>query len=659
MKLWEVAVNAPLNQLLTYGSDNSNTYQIGDSITVPLGQRKARGVIIKEGSPQDDIKLKNIVDLNSERPRLSSSNIDWGMWLSQYYVYPPGVIFESFFPSLKKHGRKKLTTEKLSPPTQNFDLNSEQVQVYSSISKKNDFDVHLIRGVTGSGKTEVYIELIKDVVKQGKQVIYLVPEISLTPQLITRFERRLGNNVALAHSQLTARDRTNQWWQMFEEKKQVLIGARSALFCPLPKLGLIIVDEEHEGSFKQDEKLKYNARDAAIMKARYENCPIILGSATPCLESWHNAKKGKYQLHHMRNRHGDSTLPSVEIINMTPDIDKVSDHLPYWLSETLYEEMLANLEKNYQTALFLNRRGMAAAVQCFSCGFSYDCPNCEISLTLHGKTQLVCHYCNYYQSIESICPECQEGEPKPYGLGTELIESDLQKLFPKARIARVDRDEIQSNEDLKQIISQIENHEVDFIVGTQMISKGLDFPKLNLVGLVMADVALNLPDFRAAEKGFQLITQMAGRSGRREVKGKVIVQTYRPEHPSISFAIKHDFEAYADDELNNRKELNYPPFGHIISLRLQDSKKDRGEQMAEQIRRLCESIKNKKHLEVDILGPVPSALAKLRNKYRFQLMLKSKDRSSLNYLAWCCQIWAQTNLGGSRLIVDVDPQSLM
>ncbi|RYZ79384.1 MAG: primosomal protein N', partial [Proteobacteria bacterium] len=375
---------------------------------------------------------------------------------------------------------------------------------------------------------------------------------------------------------LTPREKTNQWWAMVEGKKQILIGARSALFCPLPKLGMIVIDEEHETSFKQDEKLKYHARDAAVMLAKFSACPVVLGSATPSLESWQNAKSGRYRLHQLKHRVADRAMPTIEVIDLRGEreerkIEGTQDKFPFWCGEVLFKAIGETLEKGQQAALFLNRRGVAQAVICPDCGWVPACPNCAVKLTLHGKSHLLCHYCDYHETLTEYCTECKDGEPKPIGLGTELIERDLTRLFPGARIARMDRDEITTREDLEDAVRSIENREVDILVGTQMIAKGLDFPGLTLVGLVMADVAFNLPDFRASERAFQLLTQVAGRSGRHldEGAGRVIIQTYNPEHPSIHYTVNHDYEGFAEYDLGFREPLHYPPFWRLASFRIQ------------------------------------------------------------------------------------------
>ena len=431
----------------------------------------------------------------------------WLKFLSEYYVYPLGRVLKSVYPPLKKNRRSRASQKAPVLPDVVRDekktLTPDQQKVFDAISTELEgFSTHLIFGITGSGKTEIYLQLIEEVLSLGKQALVLVPEISLTPQLVHRFTARFGAKVAVLHSQLTDREKTEQWWAAVQGESEVVIGARSALFCPLPRLGLIVVDEEHEASFKQEETLRYHARDAAIMRAKLEGCPILLGSATPSLESWHRAQQNIYTLHTLTQRATGQQLPEVEIVDLKAEKEAATDAQwndlrPSWMSYQLYRELSSCLERGEQAALFLNRRGMAPAVVGTITGEVPHCPNCDISLTLHGEQYLVCHYCNYSSTTHREAEKLGEDELLPLGLGTEQIQTDLERLFPAARLARADRDEVTTREDLEELISRVESRQVDFLIGTQMIAKGLDFPHLSLVALVLADVGFNLPDFRA------------------------------------------------------------------------------------------------------------------------------------------------------------------
>lgn len=662
-----VAVDAPLAQSLTYLPPLSGeAVERGQSVVVPLGKRKAHGVVIKRAeSTSAEFKLKAIESLSDQRPKIPDSYMNWLEWMSQYYIYPLGQIVESVFPPLKKTGRGPRKApivqehEKSTPPP----LTQEQQKVLKDISALTGFDVHLLHGVTGSGKTEVYLHLIAEALNKGHQCLVLVPEIALTPQLIDRFSRRFPNEVAVLHSHLTEREKTNQWWSMVDEQRRILIGARSALFCPLDKLGMIILDEEHEPSYKQDEKLKYHARDAAIMLAKNLNIPIVLGSATPSLESWNHALNGKYQLHTMSERVNARELPTIEVVDLRAEHVKRKDepsHLPHWLSDLLYEELTSVFDKGEQAALFLNRRGIAQTAQCRACGFVAECPNCSVSLTVHARSHLICHYCDYHDRIKEVCPDCHESHLETLGLGTEKIEEDMRRLFPTLRIARADRDEIQSREQLEALISGMEQREIDLLVGTQMIAKGLDFPHLNLVGLVLADIGFHWPDFRASERSFQLLTQVSGRSG-RQTAGRVVIQTYDPQHVSIVHTLKHDFKSFAEAELQERQTLFYPPFGRMAIFRIQADSQSAAENLGALVVHRAKTLQQRfsNYEKLLVLGPAPAPLAKLRGQFRYQVLVKADSAARLN--AFCRQLlgpmdWIPPK---TKVQVDIDPSQMM
>jgi primosomal protein N' (replication factor Y) len=678
----KLAVDAPLLNALTY--QTSQSWPVGSSVTVPLGKRSANAVILGEGKPSSDFEIKEISSLDESRPNIQQIYLRWLEWLADYYVYPIGQVVSLTFPPLApkkikstdvKKSQKPPTPEKTKKPeiikkmarTLPLDLTLEQQKCLSGIQNSPPgFQVHLIHGVTGSGKTEVYLRILDDVLSKNKTGLILVPEISLTPQLIQRFAERFGDQIAVLHSHLTDRERTDQWWSVVNGEKKILIGARSALFCPIPNLGLIIVDEEHEPSYKQEEKFKYNARDAAVALSKFLNIPIVLGSATPSLESWHNAQSGKYKVYSMNDRVGGRSLPEVQIVDLrNAKIDKREsklNNLPFWMSNELYELLSSTLEKHEQSALFLNRRGFAPTVLCGGCGFIHKCPNCAISLTLHGKKNLVCHYCDYAVPLGVICPSCKVDELKTLGLGTEQIEDDIQKLFPNARLARADRDEIHSRETLEALIQDMEEHSIDILIGTQMIAKGLDFKKLTAVGLVLADVGFNMPDFRATERTFQLLTQVSGRAGRHVLSGgKVIVQTYNPEYPSIEFSKKANFTDFADYELKLREELNYPPFGKLALLRIISKDVGDGADASERLEHRAQQLKkqNQHYSKIQILGPCEAPIAKLRNKFRFHILLKTTSPNILS--SFCRQLiggesWLKS---GTKVQVDIDPINLL
>lgn len=672
--LVEVAVNAPLLDKLTYLQNADFKVSRGDVVEVPLGKRKVNGVVVTNDSqvdPKAEFELKPIALKKEELPALKDPFLKWLEWVAEYYMHPLGQVMQLCFPALdKKTSTRKSSRAAVIPNIETKakpNLTEEQSVCLNQINLVKDFSVHLIHGVTGSGKTEIYLRLFEKTLEQGKRGLFLVPEISLTPQLLNRFVERFGDQVAVLHSQLTDRERTNQWWDIVDGKKKILIGARSALFCPIDDLDLIVVDEEHESSFKQDEKLKYNGRDAAIMLAKFLNCKIVLGSATPSLETWKNAVDGKFHLHQLKNRVENRPLPKIEILDMRTEKDNPDRwvKLPYWMSQKLFIEMQNTLAKKEQVALLLNRRGMAQVMFCQSCGYSAECPNCDIGLTLHGRAHLVCHYCDYHENFKEKCPDCSEGVLSPMGVGTEKIEEDLKLLFPDHIIARADRDEVTSRSDLESLISKMENSEIDILIGTQMIAKGLDFPKLKLVGLVLADIGFNLPDFRAAEKSFQLITQMSGRSGRHvqseDDVGLVILQTYNIEHECLEFAKNHDFEGFARHELKNREQLRYPPYNKLVSVRVQSMSLDK-------VRKTCSELSHRAralqqafdaYQQLQVLGPAQAPLAKLRNQFRYHIIFKEPRHNVLNQFIKTLfkdSSWIPNQV---KVLIDVDPLNLL
>ncbi len=662
---WQVAINAPLRCTFTYRADDSLQVGPGQSVKVPFGpkNREVTGLVVEANTEEcKKFEPKDIIAVAPERPALAPTQLKWLRWLSNYYVYPLGQIQQLVYPPLKKHSQRKSRKEPVVPdvqPVAPHPLTDEQKAVIAQI-ELGQKGTYLLHGVTGSGKTEVYIEIISEVLEKGQTALVLVPEISLTPQLVRRFAERFSGEIAVIHSHLTEREKTDQWWQVMDGKKRLLIGARSAMFCPMPNLGVIVVDEEHETSFKQEEKLKYNARDAAVVKANMENCPIILGSATPSLESWHNAQEGKYKLLTMKERVQSRPMPIVEIINPRQDRDPHGE-LPYWLSQTLYNKLKSNYEAGHQAALFLNRRGIAPNVQCYDCGFSYQCPNCDISLTLHGKHHLVCHYCNYHDRMSEECPECKEGEPKAYGLGTEAVENDIRKLFPEAKVMRADRDEISSREAIEDMVQKMESNEVHFLVGTQMIAKGLDFKNLSLVGIVHADVAFNVPDFRANERSFQLCTQVSGRAGRHQTQGEVIIQTYKTNHASLLAAQNHSYEQFVGQEMEHRQLFQYPPFGKVTAIRISGIREheviEEGQALVRFLQGLTQEFEALKASK--IMGPTPAPLSKIKNRYRYHILIKAENHKVINLIASRAEDFIKAHCKRTKCLIDVDPYSLI
>jgi primosomal protein N' (replication factor Y) len=541
------------------------------------------------------------------------------------------------------------------PPPELTDAQRSATQHIESALRAETPSTFLLHGVTGSGKTEVYLSAIAAARAAGKGALVLVPEIALTPQLVARYRGRFGDEVAVLHSGLTARERHGMWTRLHDGELDVAIGARSALFAPIRDLGLVIVDEEHDSSFKQEEGVRYHARDMAILRAHRARGVVVLGSATPSLESEYLTRSGRAEKLRLPGRARAQAMPKVERIDLRrigagPTGDKR-------LSLPLHRALEETLAKGEQAILFLNRRGFAPSVRCQSCGEMAACPSCSVALTFHrrGGGTLACHYCGYTRPSTPRCTKCGEASLVLEGLGTEKLEETLVAAFPTARVARLDRD-VATGKGVEKILARVRAREVDILVGTQMVTKGHDLPHVTLVGVINADAALSIPDFRAAERGFQLLVQVAGRAGRGDVKGRVLVQTYDPEQPAIVFAASHDVDGFIDHELENREELGYPPFSRIVLVRVEAVAEEDALAAAA---RLGDAARRSGTTTVDVLGPAAAPLARLRNRYRYRVMLRSKDRQALRSVLAALEVARAELPSKVRVAFDVDPMQLL
>lgn len=692
----------------------------GSRVFVPFGRRRMPGTVVGFPPAADVAGLKTIIGILDDP--LPPALVALGRWMSDYYLHPLGQTFETIVPKAlarakqkkKKHlvlasgdhdvrllrGPKQaalfvLLCEQLSvsmdelegysagtvkalinsgiaavverdvdaragdeafTPAAAPELMPEQAEAVRSLEAAlaaGAFSVHLLHGVTGSGKTEVYLQAIGRLAGTGKGAIVLVPEIALTPQLLGRFRKRFGGRTAVLHSGLTDRERADEYRRIRGGDVAVAVGARSAVFAPFEKLGLIIVDEEHENSYKQDEGLRYHARDTAIMRAKYENAVALLGSATPSLESYYNARAGKYRYLRLAHRVDHRPMPEVLIV----DVKAQPKNSLY--SPRLVEDIARRIEKNEQTLLLLNRRGFSSVLICRDCGAAVKCPSCSVSLTYHKSEQkLKCHYCGHLAQTPDKCPVCKSIEMKMIGSGTQKIEEEVQALFPGARIKRMDSDAIKGRDAYDKLLQQVDRREVDILLGTQMIAKGHDFPAVTLVGVVDADVGLNLPDFRSAEKTFQLITQAAGRAGRGDAVGEVVIQTMNPAHYSIRHSTTHDYDGFYHEELVYRKELRYPPVGRMVKLEFRSPDEKTAAEAATIARNRIRNLLRGK--ETALLGPAPAPVSRVRGQYRFQLILLSTKREEIRRLAVEGRTAVEEKYGRKcRVIIDVDPVNLM
>ena len=479
--------------------------------------------------------------------------------------------------------------------------------------------VVLLHGVTGSGKTEVYLAAIQSALDAGKGAIALVPEISLTPQTMERFRGRFGETVAVLHSHLSDGERHDEWRRIAAGQARVVVGARSALFAPVRPLGLLVVDEEHEPAYKQDESPRYNARDVAVMRGRFEGCAVVLGSATPSLESYRHARGGKYRLVQMLKRVDRCVMPMVRVVDMRVETEKAG--VPHLLSQDLVEAVRLRLSQGEQTILFLNRRGYATTVTCPACGHTETCPHCSVKMTYHKHEELIlCHVCGAVRKVPSVCgnPDCGAPNVKMSGIGTQRVEAAVRKIFSKARIARMDSDTTGAKDAHAQILGKFRRGDLDILVGTQMIAKGLDFPNVTLVGVVLADLSLQMPDFRAAERTFQLLTQVSGRAGRGDVPGEVLIQTYTPFHPAVQSSRNADFDTFYDQEIEMRQAMGYPPFTRLTTVLFKGTDEAAVNDCS---KAFAAALKAHLRETVRLSGPAPAPLAKAKGFYRAQFML--------------------------------------
>lgn len=522
-------------------------------------------------------------------------------------------------------------------------LTLDQKKVVDSV-KLNESQTYLLHGVTGSGKTEVYIKLIEKVLLQDKTAIVLVPEISLTPQMVNRFSEVFGNKIAALHSALSEGEKYDEWRRINRGEVSIVIGARSAVFAPLNNIGIIIIDEEHSDSYKQDNNPRYDARQIAILRSKTNNCPVLMGSATPSLESYARAVKGVYKLLSLPNRVNGKSLPKIEIVDMNEEIKHNRGHI----SNYLLEKMIETINDNNQIILLLNRRGYASFVTCKNCGYTEKCPHCDITLTYHKTSNMLrCHYCGYAKKMDKICSECGEEAITSLGTGTEKIEEEINELIPNAKVLRMDYDTTSKKGMHSKMINAFKNHEYDILLGTQIVAKGLDFSNVTLVGVINADTSLNIPDFRSSENTFSLLSQVSGRSGRSDKTGQVIIQTFNKDHYAILYAKNHDYVGFYKKEMTIRHTLKYSPYYYICYLKISSKDYDLASKEANKIKKSLERNLDK---EI-ILGPSPANVFKVNNIYRFGIIVKyKKDDKLYQILIKLIEHYRSNN----KVVIDID-----
>lgn len=659
-----VAIPRPLDQLFTYRvpADLLDRLQPGQVVEVPFGRDRVFGFIAEDPIPAEkaqlppSAKLREIERLLSEDPAIKGEVAQLCKWAQEYYQAPLGEVLNSAAPlaviGLKaKSSRTKSTREPNQKP-RTVTLSEQQKSAVESISG-SDKPVSLLQGITGSGKTEIYLELARRCLAQGRSVLILAPEIALTPQLHERFETGLGAEVGLWHSALPDGKRHEQWLALREGRLRVLIGARSSVFAPIQNLGLIVVDEEHDPSFKQEDRFRYNARDLAIVRAKMAQARVVLGSATPSLESLENARNERYQKVILSERHAASRLPEIEVISLaeSPLVEDCRSILAQKSLDTLRETLIAG----EQAMVFLNRRGFAAFLVCKDCGEVPGCPNCSLSLTVHLRhKKLRCHVCAHQEALHTLCEKCQGHELEPVGAGTESLEEDLARLLPEARIMRLDRDLITSTSRLEKALNSFKSGESNLLLGTQMLVKGHHFPEVTCVLVVLADTLFRWPDFKSAERAYQVLTQVSGRAGRGEKPGRVLLQSYAPDHPVIQVACgKMSASDFLESERELRLALMYPPFGRLARLRVESKDPEAARAGAGEI---FEAIRSAQDGDLDVLGPSEAFLERMKGVHRWDLLLKARTVAPIQRAALLARHHARTRK--LTLVVDIDPSGV-
>jgi len=663
----QIILNLPVNQPFTYSyvADEKEKPElkpeIGKRAEIMFGNRKTTGFIIEirdtvpENYPADPSKIRPIKRIVDKEPLFGKELIEIAQWISHYYLCTLGEAVFAMIPS----GRRETSAagfsfeNELSENKKN-ELSDEQKKCVSEVlSTANQEEVsqfHYIYGPTGTGKTEVFLTLAENILAQGKGVIYLVPEIGLTGQVATSIIERFGNTAAILHSGLTPSQRLTEWHRIMHKEARVIVGARSAIFAPVPDLGLIIIDEEHDGSYKSGNNPRYHARQVAMHRCSTLKIPLVMGSATPSVEAWYGMSKGTIFRHSLSKRLAGGTMPQINCINM--------NYYPNdgCISKPLEEQIKKTLEDKHQVILFMNRRGFTHFFRCNSCGYELVCKNCSVPMTYHrNDNRLRCHYCGWSVIPPQSCPDCGSIDIGTSGFGTEYIEAETKAKFPNARIIRLDTDVVQKKEDLLQSLEDFKNNKYDIMLGTQMVAKGLNFPNLQLVGVILADAGLHMPDFRAGERTFSLITQVAGRAGRYFPDGKVIVQTYSPGQEPILFACKNQTADFYTFELQQREMLEFPPFSRLVRIVFRSFSKQLASDSAADAYHLIEQMKLK---GVEIIGPAECPIEKINSNFRYQILLKGKSIIPLQTAArrLCFDYTHNQNV---YIEYDVDPAALL
>jgi primosomal protein N' (replication factor Y) len=668
-KIIQVALATPLRQHFDYlppEQDNGLCPEIGTRVLVPFGRQKIIGIVIGFDQHSDIApdKLKPIFEILDEAPLLDTSIIALCEWASRYYQHPLGEILHAALPALaRKPGgfnSNTLTcsdnkeTISIQVDQDEIELNDAQKFAVETINRESSFSCFLLNGITGSGKTEVYLRTIAQRLQQGQQAIVLVPEIGLTPQTIQRFTARFNVPTIALHSKLSEKKRLHAWLEAKAGRAKIIIGTRSAILCPAPDLGIIILDEEHDPSFKQQSRFRYSARDLAIMRCKFLNIPIIIGSATPSLESLYNVSQKRFTELRLPERAGLASTPHYQVV------DCRRTKIKHGLCPELIQAITQNINANNQTIVFLNRRGFSPLILCHACGWTADCPHCDAKLTFHQqKNRLCCHHCGSERPLYSQCLQCHSDQLIKIGIGTERLEEHLSETFPGVEIIRIDQDTTRGGKNtLPKLIEKIQNGQRQILIGTQMLAKGHHFPNVTLVGLIDVDNALFSSDFRALERLGQLIVQVSGRAGREQKQGKVIIQTHNPEHPLLVELLTKGYQEFAKSLLQEREAIKLPPYSYLAVLQAESTKPHQLNDFLKQAKAL--GLKISASRSIKIIGPLPAPMGKKAGRHRSQLIIQAEQRLSLqHWLAnWVKKLSAEKWAQRVRWVLDVDPQEL-
>lgn len=624
--------------------------------------------LTKEIDEIDEIIENGLIKSPKQRRILEFLKENDGIYISELEMYTD--TSRAIIKTLEKNGYIEIVEENIErnpfalkdvPRDSNLELTEEQKNAFDKVNDKiikNEFGEFLLYGVTGSGKTEIYLQLIQKVLQKGKTAIMLVPEISLTPQMVNRFLARFGNCISVLHSKLSIGERYDAYKKIKKGESKIIIGARSAIFAPIENVGILIIDEEHDTSYKSDMTPRYNAKDIARYICKINNAPLLLGSATPDVGTFYNAEINKIELLTLTKRANNSKLPNVEIVDLREELSKGNKSM---ISEKLRECIEENLKNKKQTILFLNRRGFSTFVMCRDCGFTAKCKNCNITLTYHKKqNKLKCHYCGFETRNITICPNCSSKNVRYFGAGTQKLEEEVQKMFPGVTTIRMDVDTVTKKNSHEQILERFKNENIDILIGTQMVVKGHHFPNVTLVGVIAADTSLNIEDYRAGERTFQILTQVAGRAGRENLEGKVIIQTYNKDNYSIEYAKMQNYNLFYDAEIMMRRSLNYPPFCDIIQFSINSKTENDVKKVSNyiynELKKEFNAIKN----NVLIYEPVPAPIDRIKNKYRWRILMKCRfNNKVIDLITNVLNRYYKANNKDTRLIIDVNPNNMM